>query len=139
MSKLTPKEEAHYTAMSERAEAADYTPIDQLDELATGPRPSVAELDELLSELDPLEATNSPDTPTGAQAKDRATKGDAQELAAMMGRPSLNGTPGGGASPKRQVRLPHDLDAALDARAARDGRQPSAIIRDALTEYLCVS
>jgi len=52
------------------------------------------------------------------------------------GRPALDRPAGSGASPKRQVRLPRELDAALTAAAAEEHRRPSAIIRDALSEYL---
>lgn len=61
----------------------------------------------------------------------------ADELATIgRGRPSLDGTAGNGRSPKRQVRLPRELDAALTERAAAENRRPSAIIRDALSDYL---
>ncbi len=49
------------------------------------------------------------------------------------GRPSLSGQ---GRSPARQVRLPAQLDAALVARAKAEGRRPSDLMREALTEYL---
>lgn len=60
------------------------------------------------------------------------------ELASIgrRGRPGLNGGAGSGESPKRQVRLPRELDAALTERAAAEHRRPSAIIRDALSDYL---
>ena len=48
----------------------------------------------------------------------------AAEVRARLGRPSLSGTNGTGRSPKRQVRLPEDLDAALQARIdAEHGRR----------------
>ncbi|WP_423753856.1 CopG family ribbon-helix-helix protein [Actinomyces israelii] len=47
-----------------------------------------------------------------------------------------NGTHGTGRSPKRQVRLPEDLDAALQARIDAEQRTASEIMRDALTQYL---
>ena len=43
---------------------------------------------------------------------------------------------GSGTSPKRQVRLPAQLDAALMARAAAEGRRPSDVVRAALSAYL---
>lgn len=59
--------------------------------------------------------------------------------AAVSGRPSLSGTVGVGPSPKRQVRLPIDLDQALTARAERENKRASEIIRDALDAYLNAS
>jgi len=66
---------------------------------------------------------------------------DADELAELdrliaLGRPSVGATRPRGESPKRQVRLPNDLDQALAERAKRDHLTPSAVIRDALTKYL---
>ncbi len=59
------------------------------------------------------------------------------ELASIgRGRPALNRPAGSGESPKRQVRLSRELDAALTAAAVEDRRRPSTIIRDALSEYL---
>ncbi len=55
---------------------------------------------------------------------------------ALGGRPALDGQTGGGASPKRQVRLPRDLDALLTERAEVEHRKPSDIMRDALSAYL---
>lgn len=55
------------------------------------------------------------------------------------GRPSLSGTTGSGRSPKRQVRLPVELDDALTRRAEAEHRRPSEILRDALTQYLRAS
>ena len=48
----------------------------------------------------------------------------AAEVRVRLGRPSPSGTNGTGRSPKRQVRLPEDLDAALQARIdAEHGRR----------------
>lgn len=60
---------------------------------------------------------------------------DADELdrVARGGRPSLSGT---GTSPKRQVRLPADIDAALTALAERQGRKPSVLMREAIEAYV---
>jgi hypothetical protein len=52
---------------------------------------------------------------------------------ARGGRPSMSGA---GTSPKRQVRLPADVDAALVRLAQAQGRTPSAVLRDAMTAYL---
>jgi len=49
------------------------------------------------------------------------------------GRPSMSGA---GTSPKRQVRLPADVDAALVRVARAQGRTPSAVVRDVVTTYL---
>lgn len=64
-----------------------------------------------------------------------------EELTAIIGRgrQSLDGTTGNGPSPKRQVRLPRDLDTLLDAQAERERRRSSEIIRDALDAYLRAS
>lgn len=56
-----------------------------------------------------------------------------------VGRPSLSGSNGTGRSPKRQVRLPIDLDAELTRRAEAEHRKPSEILRDALVQYLRAS
>ena len=48
------------------------------------------------------------------------------------GRPPL----GAAAAKVAQVRLPPELSAALDERAARDHVRPSEVIRKALKEYL---
>jgi len=60
---------------------------------------------------------------------------DADELdrIARGGRPSLSGA---GTSPKRQVRLPADVDAALTALAERQGRKPSVLMREAIETYV---
>lgn len=51
------------------------------------------------------------------------------------GRPRLSAS-GSGHSPKRQVRLPVEVDAAL-VRLARDqGRTPSAVMRQAIEDYV---
>lgn len=49
------------------------------------------------------------------------------------GRPSMSGA---GTSPKRQVRLPADVDAELVRRAQEQGLTPSAVLREAVTTYL---
>ena len=56
---------------------------------------------------------------------------------ALGGRPSLTpSAPRGHRSPVRSLRLPRDLSLRLDAQAAAEGRRPSDVMRDALTEYL---
>jgi hypothetical protein len=51
------------------------------------------------------------------------------------GRPRLAGS-GTGRSPKRQVRLPEEVDDALVRLAHDQGRSPSAVMRDAITAYV---
>lgn len=61
------------------------------------------------------------------------------EQARAAGRPSLSGKAGTGRSPRRQVRLPIDLDAELTRRAEAEHRGVSEIMRDALEQYLHAS
>lgn len=60
----------------------------------------------------------------------------AVEKAATSGRPSLSTRGPSGASPLWQIRAPHDLDEALRARAAAEGRTFSEVLRDAASQYL---
>ncbi|GGH51162.1 ribbon-helix-helix domain-containing protein [Microbacterium album] len=55
------------------------------------------------------------------------------------GRPTLSGPAGLGRSPKRQVRLSVELDAALTRRAAAEHRSASEVMRAALEKYLQAS
>lgn len=64
---------------------------------------------------------------------DRAVE-RARQHAGRGGRPSV-GAPGT-RSPQLAVRLPAALKAAVEARAARDGKRPSDIAREALEQYL---
>ncbi|MDR5698272.1 ribbon-helix-helix protein, CopG family [Agromyces aerolatus] len=64
----------------------------------------------------------------GEEALDRAIN--------RGGRPSLSGTTGSGASPKRQVRLPREVDERLLARASREHRDISDLMREAIVAYL---
>jgi predicted transcriptional regulator len=69
---------------------------------------------------------------------------DPEELAELErltrgGRPSVGSSAARGESPKRQVRLPVELDAELTRRAKAEQRRPSEIMRDALTQYLSAS
>ncbi|MDO4900211.1 gamma-glutamyltransferase [Actinomyces sp.] len=64
---------------------------------------------------------------------------DENELRAIMsGRPTLGHAraTGRGASARRQVRLPETTNTALDAYAAEHNMTPSAVIRQALDEFL---
>jgi len=64
--------------------------------------------------------------------------GGADELdKAVRGRPSIDPDAGPGKHSRvRQVRLPAVQNEQLDALAASEGRRPSAVIRDAVAEYL---
>lgn len=56
---------------------------------------------------------------------------------AKAGRPSLSaGSVEKGASPRRQVRLPRDLNDALDRYAAENSTSASVIMRQALERFL---
>lgn len=133
---LSKKEQDHYAALAARAEAEDYAPIDRLVDLDPAASTTPDELDALLRELEEIPAADAPGTPAGS-TDERANEKDALELAAL-GRPSLSGRPGSGPSPKRQVRLSRELDAALTARALKEHRNASDVIRDALDSYLRV-
>lgn len=107
-------EEAVYAAWSQRIEDEDYEPASEGDsfEGEAAVQASRAILEDAI----------------GSRALEQAVR--------RGGRPTLDGRAGEGPSPKRQVRLPRDLDAALRDRAAAEHRRPSSIIRDALTDYL---
>lgn len=73
----------------------------------------------------------------GRAMMEAALGGAAEVERAIGGRPPLTpNAPVGHHARKRQVRLPTDLDAALDTRAAAEGRTASDILRAALTDYL---
>ena len=55
-------------------------------------------------------------------------------LSRTPGRPSMSGP--GQKSPSVTVRLPKGERTRLDAVAAKQGRRPSAVIREALDEYM---
>lgn len=63
---------------------------------------------------------------------DEAERGYDPRKLRVRGRPPM----GTGAAKVAQVRLPPDLSAALDRRAARDRVRPSDVIRAALKAYL---
>jgi Ribbon-helix-helix protein, copG family len=107
--KGSPIDEDHYNALSEWAESYDFTTdADAVVTRGEGPEPGRAF-------LVPFMSTAELDTMT------------------RRGRPSMSGA---GTSPKRQVRLPADLDAALEERARAEGRKPSAVMREAIENYL---
>jgi hypothetical protein len=64
---------------------------------------------------------------------------EALERAISGGRPSLSGKKRSGPSPKRQVRLPIELDTALTNRARAEAKTPSELIRVAVAAYLHAS
>ena len=57
----------------------------------------------------------------------------------ILGRPTLAQDRPAGESPVRHVRLSAELDAALRARADAEHRNPSEVVREALTAYLKAS
>lgn len=68
-----------------------------------------------------------------------ATRHEAAEMIkAARGRPSLGEeqAKGRGRSPRRQVRLPEELNRKLDVFAAEHERTPSEVMREALESYL---
>jgi len=88
-------------------------------------------------ELDAL-ATDGTLRPVGEPEGGGALRGEDELRSVFAGRPALGHThaTGRGASARRQVRLPESTNTALDAYAAQHNTTPSAVIRDALAEYL---
>jgi hypothetical protein len=116
--RLAADDEAFYEQWSERVENDDdiTTPSDV--EVAIGPAATDAGR-KLLEDLGITPPAAAPKKP---------------------GRPSLNGIAStGGRAKARQVRLPREVDAELDRRAATEKRTPSEIMREAITEYLRAS
>ncbi|MGJ4846616.1 hypothetical protein [Leifsonia sp. Le1] len=111
---VSPEDDALYAAWSEQIEADDiHTP-------------------------DTAQAFEGDDAQRAARALlDEIVGADELDKAIGRGRPSLAGAgKQRGESPKVQVRLPHDLDAALRARAAIEHRKPSEVAREAIALYL---
>ena len=125
---LTPDEQARYATLASRMEHGDLGPIDTTP--GTGAEP---EFDALLEGVEVDESTPTPHPASGVEVIGAA------EVRARLGRPGLGGSVGSGRSPKRQVRLPHDLDQLLDQRAAEQHRTPSELMRDAIDPYLHAS
>lgn len=100
--------EAALNALADEVAADDY-------ELPTGARVRTPAPEESRAFLEQFVSTDK---------LDRISRG---------GRPSMSGA---GTSPKRQVRLPADVDAELVRLAQAQGRTPSAVLRDAVTTYL---
>lgn len=78
-----------------------------------------------------------PGSPTALRGARATEHGRAALERALGGRPSIDpaAKPGQHAR-KRQVRLPADIDDQLEALASAQHRTPSAVLRDALAEYL---
>ena len=91
------------------------------------------ELNDLVAWADSDGPVVSGQAVTGAEA-DRM----ADEALRMAGRPSLGHSraTGEGRSPRRQVRLPQELNAELDRYARDEQTTASEIIRLAVSEYL---
>lgn len=85
------------------------------------------------SDIGPDARITKADGPGAGQALLEAALGSADAVKRAVGKPSLSAK---GTSPSRSLRLPEDMDAQLVARAAAEHRKPSAIIRDALAQYL---
>lgn len=126
--KITAAEQARYAALADRMERGDFGPIDAVPDTGEGP-----DFDALLTGVTVDESQSTPPLPAET---DRI---GADEVRATLGRPGLSGNPGTGRSPKRQVRLPRDLDQLLDQRAALEHRTASEIMRDAIGQYLHAS
>ena len=103
---LSAQEQARYHALAEWAETADIGPDAKITK-ASGPGAGAALLE--------------------------AALGSPEAVKRAVGKPSLSRK---GTSPSRSVRLPEDMDAQLLARSKAEHRKPSAILRDALAEYL---
>jgi hypothetical protein len=110
---VSPEEDAAYAAWSELIEADD------------------------INTPETAQAFEGEDAQRAARALlDEIVGSDELDQAIGRGRPTLAGHGKRGESPKVQVRLPHDLDAALKARAAAEHRKPSEVAREAIAAYL---
>ena len=133
---MSRNEEDRYGALAARAGAGEWgampsSPTTQDD----------TDFDELLSEIDELEPVASDEPTPAAPQVGVVSDTDVRELAAIAGRGrrSVGHSAPQGESPKRQVRLPADLDQLLEARVQAEHRNASEIMRDALAQYLKVS
>lgn len=83
------------------------------------------------------ESDDPADVPGTTRHDEEAARAGKAELA-LAGRPTLGHrhATGNGRSPRRQVRLPHDLSDRLDRLARQAGKNPSMLIRDAVEDYL---
>jgi hypothetical protein len=106
-------DEAYYEQLAAEVEADDYElPADAVVVRGEGDEPGRAILAQYM-------------TPDDLEAASRRGRG----------RPRLS-SGGPGRSPKRQVRLPEELDAALVRLAQDQGRTPSAVVREAVETYV---
>jgi hypothetical protein len=112
---LTAAEQAAFTAWAELIERDDYEPRPSGQGVALEGDEAAAYSRALLAELG-------------------VTEEPAPEPAGR-GRRKVGGS-GKGESPKRQVRLPEDLDAKLAERAEHDHAAVAAVMRDAIDFYL---
>lgn len=79
-----------------------------------------------------IEALENSTTP-----RDTAEGRFALQAFRQAGRPRLGGNQHKiGRSPRRQVRLPDELNTALDSYAARHNIKPSEVMRQALSQFL---
>lgn len=125
---LSPADQARYAALATRMEQDDFGPIDSAPNIEPEP-----DFEALLEGIDVDETMPTPPPASGAETVSAA------EVHSRLGRPGLGGTSSAGRSPKRQVRLPRDLDQLLDQRAAEQHRTPSELMRDAIDSYLHAS
>jgi hypothetical protein len=125
---LTTAQQKRYAELAARMESGDFSPID--------PDPGASraiDSDELPGDESFDASTETPVLPV--EAADYTV----DDVRVALGRPSLSGGPGTGRSPKRQVRLPLELDQLLDQRMRVEQRTASEILRDALERYLRAS
>ena len=72
---------------------------------------------------------------TGAYVEAAVARGHEHfdRVGRTVGRPSLSGS---GVSKLRAIRVPNEMDSAIEALARRQRRRPSALIREAVEQYL---
>ncbi|QHK20103.1 ribbon-helix-helix protein, CopG family [Pseudarthrobacter psychrotolerans] len=85
------------------------------------------------ADIGPDASINKADGPEAGRSLLEAALGSPEAIRRAVGKPSLSAK---GTSPSRSLRLPVDMDARLVEQAQKEHRNPSAIIRDALAEYL---
>lgn len=96
-----------------------------------------AEHDMVLAKDSPTALRGEAAAAYGRALLENALGGPEAVQRAVGGRPPLDpGAEPGRHARKRQVRLPADLDAALDTLAAAQQRRASDVLRDALTDYV---
>ncbi|MFI2566399.1 hypothetical protein [Paenarthrobacter sp. NPDC018779] len=100
-----------------------------------GVEPNYSELAEWAETADvgPDARISKAEGPGAGQSILEAALGSAEAVKRAVGKPSLSNK---GTSPSRSLRLSAEMEAQLLARAASEHRKPSAIMRDALAEYL---